>query len=66
MTYFRWIPLQRDSLTDHSNPTLEVTTRILREKFLNCDFCTRVDEYVGLLVGRIQEFNSAQVFSLDE
>ncbi|WKY01016.1 hypothetical protein Q1695_015202 [Nippostrongylus brasiliensis] len=31
---------------------------MFRERFLNCELCARLDEYAGLLVGRIAEFNA--------
>ncbi|VDP26519.1 unnamed protein product [Heligmosomoides polygyrus] len=31
---------------------------MFRERFLNCELCARLDEYAGLLVERIAEFNS--------
>lgn len=54
----RWTPLNRNPLTDHSNPVLEISCRMFRERFLNCELCARLDEYAGLLVERIAEFNS--------
>ncbi|VDM53417.1 unnamed protein product [Angiostrongylus costaricensis] len=57
----RWTPLNRNPLTDHSNPVLEISCRIFRERFLNCELCARLDEYAGLLVERIAEFNALMV-----
>ncbi|KAK5984381.1 C2H2-type domain-containing protein [Trichostrongylus colubriformis] len=54
----RWTPLNRNPLTDHSNPVLEISCRMFRERFLNCELCARLDEYAGLLNDRITEFNS--------
>ncbi|KJH52558.1 transcription initiation protein Spt4 [Dictyocaulus viviparus] len=54
----RWTPLNRNPLTDHSNPVLEISCRMFRERFLNCELCARLDEYAGLLVERIAEFNA--------
>nr|CDJ90009.1 similar to zinc finger protein [Haemonchus contortus] len=63
----RWTPLNRNPLTDHSNPVLEISCRMFRERFLNCELCARLDEYAGLLVDRIAEFNSltfSEVYTL--
>ncbi|KAK6743223.1 hypothetical protein RB195_010466 [Necator americanus] len=54
----RWTPLNRNPLTDHSNPILEISCRMFRERFLNCELCARLDEYAGLLIERIGEFNA--------
>ncbi|KAJ1369243.1 hypothetical protein KIN20_030657 [Parelaphostrongylus tenuis] len=54
----RWTPLNRNPLTDHSNPVLEISVRMFRERFLNCELCARLDEYAGLLIERIAEFNA--------
>ncbi|ETN76258.1 hypothetical protein NECAME_11796 [Necator americanus] len=32
--------------------------RMFRERFLNCELCARLDEYAGLLIERIGEFNA--------
>uniref|UniRef100_A0A1I7XJ76 Transcription elongation factor SPT4 n=1 Tax=Heterorhabditis bacteriophora TaxID=37862 RepID=A0A1I7XJ76_HETBA len=58
--FLRWTPLNRNPLTEHSNPTLEIACRMLRERFLNCELCSRLDEYVGLLMERINEFNNCR------
>ncbi|RCN49511.1 zinc finger, C2H2 type, partial [Ancylostoma caninum] len=54
----RWTPLNRNPLTDHSNPVLEISCRMFRERFLNCELCARLDEYAGLICERIAEFNA--------
>ncbi|KAE9417905.1 hypothetical protein Angca_001605, partial [Angiostrongylus cantonensis] len=45
-------------LVDSQLTDPEFAKRIFRERFLNCELCARLDEYAGLLVERIAEFNA--------
>ncbi|CAJ0580605.1 unnamed protein product, partial [Mesorhabditis spiculigera] len=61
----RWSPNERNPLTEHSNPNLEFACRMLRERYISCEQCSRIDEYLGYLVARVVEYNGSPLFPIE-
>ncbi|GMR42376.1 hypothetical protein PMAYCL1PPCAC_12571, partial [Pristionchus mayeri] len=57
----KWVPLNRNQMTEPNNPILELTCRTIREKFVNNDICKRIDEFVGFYLSRVNEFNQCNI-----
>ncbi|CAJ0579996.1 unnamed protein product, partial [Mesorhabditis spiculigera] len=59
-----WSPLGQDVLFGYANPTLEYACRMLRDRYIACDQCSRIDEYVGFLIARLVEYNESEILPL--
>ncbi|CAJ0564303.1 unnamed protein product, partial [Mesorhabditis spiculigera] len=59
-----WSPLGQDDLFGYANPTLEYACRMLRDRYIACDQCSRIDEYVGFLIARLVEYNESEILPL--